>query len=394
MMKRLLSVSLALALCAAAAGREDEAELAADDFREYALELLRARQAEKAAALLQYALGYYPLDVALNLLYLDVLREEGLEIIGRILYQDASERFADEPIMLYALGRMAEDDAESRVYYEGALAADEGFTPARVGLAELAYRRGDLDAARLELDRALAQNRDDWRPYALRGELFMAQGEVEDALRDFKRALDDDPYAPATHAAFGDAYLIAGDADAARDEYREAIAWCDDRGEYYLGLGKAQEALGEIDAARLAYAAAASLASGNLTVAVEGRKAAGRLAFQAGDMVEATDHIIWAAMFAPDDAELHAYVGGLYAHVGKLAEAAAEFAHATKLEPDDGFYWYLLGMSQVKAGEFGRAEKSLERAVELVPDEAAADVALELEAVRAALAERSGKQEE
>jgi Flp pilus assembly protein TadD len=384
MMKRLLSVSLALALCAAAAGREDEAELVADDFREYALELLRARQAEKAAALLQYALGYYPLDVALNLLYLDVLREEGLEIIGRILYQDASERFADEPIMLYALGRMAEDDAESRVYYEGALAADEGFTPARVGLAELAYRRGDLDAARLELDRALAQNRDDWRPYALRGELFMAQGEVEDALRDFKRALDDDPYAPATHAAFGDAYLIAGDADAA----------CDDRGEYYLGLGKAQEALGEIDAARLAYAAAASLASGNFVVAVEGRKAAGRLAFQAGDMVEATDHITWAAMFAPDDAELRAYVGRLYLRVGRPAEAAAEFAHATELEPDDGFYWYLLGMSQVKAGEFGRAEKSLERAVELVPDEAAADVALELEAVRAALAERSGKQEE
>lgn len=394
MMKRLMSFSLALALCGAAAGHEHEAEPAADDFRERALELLRARQSEKAAAFLQYALDHYPLDVALNLLYLDVLREEGLEIIGQAWYEENAEQVADEAILLYALGRLADDDAESRAYYERALAADEGFTPARVGLAELAYRRGDLDAARLELERALKQGRDDWRAYALRGELFLAQGEVEDAARDFKRALDDDPYAPATHAAFGDAYLIAGDADAARDEYREAIAWCDDRGEYYLGLGKAQEALGEVDAARVAYAAAASLASGNLAVAVEGRKAAGRLAFQAGDMVEATDHITWAAMFAPDDAELRAYVGRLYLSVGRPAEAAAEFAHATELEPDDGFYWYLLGMSQVKAGEFGRAEKSLERAVELVPDEAAADVTRELEAVRAALAERSGEQEE
>ena len=52
MMKRLLlSVSLALALCGAAAGHEYEHEGAegAAHYREHALEMLRARQAEKAA---------------------------------------------------------------------------------------------------------------------------------------------------------------------------------------------------------------------------------------------------------------------------------------------------------------------------------------------------------
>lgn len=391
-MKRLLPFFWALALCGAAAGHEREAEPAADDFREHALELLRARQSEKAAAFLQYSLDHYPLDVPLNLLYLDVLREEGLEIIGQSWYGEDAEH--GEAILLYALGRLAEDDVDARGYYERALAADGDFTPARVGLAELSCRRGDLEGARLELERTLKQNADEWRAYALRGEMSLAQGEIEDAARDFKRALGGAVYAPATHALLGEVLLLAGDAAAARDEYREAIGWCDDRGEYYLGLGKAQEALGELDAARLAYAAAASLASGNLAVAVEGRKAAGRLAFEAGDMVEATDHITWAATFAPDDAELRAYVGGLYSRVGKRAEAAAEFKRAAELEPENGVYWYLLGSSQARAGEFEAARESLEDAVGLLDGEAAADAARELEAVRAALAERSGRQEE
>ncbi|HUV87289.1 MAG TPA: tetratricopeptide repeat protein [bacterium] len=396
MMKRLISVSLALALCGAAAGHEHEHEGApgAAYFHEHALELLRARQSEKAAAFLQYSLDYYPWDVPLNLLYLDVLGEEGLEVLGQAWYEEDSEHVADEAIILFALGRLAEDDADARDYYERALAADRDFTPARVGLAELSYRRGDLEAARLEIERALKQNADEWRAYALRGEIFLALDELEGAVRDFERALDDDPYAPATHAALGEALLLGGEAAAAREEYREAIAWCDDRGEYYLGLGKAQEALGELDAARLAYAAAASRACGNMTVAIAGRKAAGRLAFGAGDMLEATDHITWAATFAPDDAELRAYVGGLYAHVGRPAEAAAEFKRAAELEPENGVYWYLLGSSRARAGEFEAARESLEEAVELLDGEEAAEAARELEAVRAALAEGSGQQEE
>jgi Flp pilus assembly protein TadD len=396
MMKRLISVSLALALCAAAAGREHEHEGAgasgAAHSYEHALELLRARQPEKAAAFLQYSLDHYPLDVPLNLLYLDVLCEEGLDILGRAWYEEDAED--DEAILLYALGRLAEDDADARGYYERALAADADFTPARVGLAELSYRRGDLEFARHELERALRQNPHEWRAYALRGEISLALGEPEDATRDFERALDLSVYAPATHALLGEALLLAGDAPAAREEYREAIAWSHDRGEYYLGLGKAQEALGELDAARLAYTTAASRAYGSLTVAVAARKAAGRLAFGAGDMLEATDHITWAATFAPDDAELRAYVGGLYAHVGKPAAAAAEFKRATELEPENGVYWYLLGSSQARAGELEAARESLEEAVGLLDGEAAADAASELKAVRAALAEKSGQQEE
>ncbi len=393
MMRPIASVLAALVFCAAAAPGH-EAGSTADDFREHALELLRARQAEKAAAFLQYGLDHYPLDVGLNLLYLDVLREEGIEIIARAWYYERAGHYPDEAIILYALGRLADDADEGRDCFERALAADEGLTAARVGLAELALRRGDVDGARLELERALAQNPDAWRAYALRGEISLAEGDAAKAVEDFERALAAAPYAPATHAALGEAYLLVGETAAARDEYREAIAWCDDRGEYYLGLARAQEALGEIDAARLTYDAAASRASGDMAVAIAGRKAAGRLAFEAGDMVEAVDHLTWAATFAPDDAELHAYIGRLYLHVGRPAEAAAEFARATELKAEDGNFWYLLGMSRARAGDLAGAEESLERATGLLPEEAAADVARELEAVRARLAGSETPQEE
>ena len=54
----------------------------------------------------------------------------------------------------------------------------------------------------------------------------------------------------------------------------------------------------------------------------------------------------------------------------------------------------MLGSSQAHAGEFEAARESLEEAVELLDGEEAADAARELEAVRAALAEKSGQQEE
>lgn len=395
MRKRYVLLLAATAACAAAAVPHEHAgEATADDLRGHALELLRARQPETAAAFLQFALGHYPRDVALNLLYLDVLCEEGLEIIAQTSYRENLECSGDGPITLYALGRLAEDEAESQAYYERALAADKDFAPARVGLAELAYRRGDFGAARAELERAMKSNPDDWRACALRGRIHLAQGELEDAVKDLTRALGGEPYAPAAHADLGEAYLLVGDAEAAREEYRKAIAWSDDRGEYFLGLARAQEALGEVDGARLAYAAAASRACGNITLAVEARKAAGRLAFDAGDLVEATDHITWAATFAPDDAELHAYIGKLYSRVGRSAEAAAEFKRATELDAGNGGYWYLLGTSQARAGELDGARESLERAAELLPDESAAEALRELEAVRGRLAGSETTQEE
>lgn len=384
---RAVALTIAVLTVVAATARPHEHDASAEDFYAYVSRLLEQRQAEKAAAYLQYALDHYPLDRSLTLLYLDVLREEGLEIIAQTVYLEQLEHYGNEPLILYANGFLAEDDAESYEFYKQALKLDQKFAPAWVALGELALRRGAYDDAASYAKRALAAGGDKRRAYALRGEVSLRLGDVKKAVKDLKRALEGDRYAPAAHAALAEAYLAQGDAEAARDEYRRAIAVSDDRGEYYLGLGRALEELGEFGAARLSYETAFSRAYGNLRVGAQARKAAGRLAFEGGDLVAAAEHIGWATAFMPDDAELHAYLGKLYLSIDRPAGAAAEFERAVELAPEEGEYRHLLGRSRAAAGELEAAEEALERAAELLPEDEAADARRELEAVRARLRE-------
>jgi tetratricopeptide (TPR) repeat protein len=350
------AVTLAMAVLTLAAtgqAHEDEHGASAEGLLEHAYELLAARQAEKALAHLQYALDHYPLDRGLTFLYLDVLREEGLEIIAQPLYLEMLEHYSDEPLILYANGFLADDDAASYDFYKQAIKLDQKFALAHVGLAEIHFYRGEL----------------------------------EKAVDDFERAIEYSRYAPAAHANLAAAYLEMGNAEAARDEYRAAIAVSDDRGEYYLGLGRALEELGEFAAARLAYETAFTRAYGNLRVGAEARKAAGRLAFEAGDLVTAAEYVGWAVAFMPDDAELHGYLGKLYLSIDRPDGAAAEFERAAELAPDVGEYWHFLGRSRAAAGELEGAQEALERAVELLPEAEAAEARGELEEVRARLRE-------
>jgi tetratricopeptide (TPR) repeat protein len=384
------AVTLAMAVLTLAAtgqAHEDEHGASAEGLLEHAYELLAARQAEKALAHLQYALDHYPLDRGLTFLYLDVLREEGLEIIAQPLYLEMLEHYSDEPLILYANGFLADDDAASYDFYKQAIKLDQKFALAHVGLAEIHFRRGDLDAAEAALARALDADPACGPAYARRGEIYLYRGELEKAVDDFERAIEYSRYAPAAHANLAAAYLEMGNAEAARDEYRAAIAVSDDRGEYYLGLGRALEELGESAAARLAYETAFTRAYGNLRVGAEARKAAGRLAFEAGDLVTAAEYVGWAVAFMPDDAELHGYLGKLYLSIDRPDGAAAEFERAAELAPDVGEYWHFLGRSRAAAGELEGAQEALERAVELLPEAEAAEARGELEEVRARLRE-------
>jgi tetratricopeptide (TPR) repeat protein len=356
-------------------------------FLEHAYDLLEGRRAEEALAFLQFGLDHYPLDRDLNLLYLEVLREDALELIAQPLYAEKLEHHYDQPILLYAAGFLSDDDKESYELYKRAIELDEGFAPAYVGTAEIHVRRGDLVAAEAILGRAINAESDYYPAYALRGELYLLMERTEEGVADLKRAVEGSRYAPAARAALAGAYLEAGDAEAARDEYRRAIALSQDRGEYYLGLGRAQEELGEVAAARLSYETAFSRAYGRLSIGVAARKAAGRLAFEEGDYVGAAEHVGWAVAFDEDDAELHAYLGELYLIVDRPAEAAAEFTWAADLEPEEGRYWLKAGRSCARADLLEAAEEALCKAVVALPPEETAEAERELAAVRARRAE-------
>ena len=364
-----LTIYAATAVAAPAAHARDtgghEHDLTPAQVLAGAADLLKNRQPEQAIGLLEFGLAEFPLDVEMNLLYLELLLENRIEELARGSYEARLKEYGDEPILLVGLGRLAADDAGARASYERALAVDQDFAPARLGLAELALKNRDLDGAAAAIDAAWAANPDDRRVYAFRGTLRMELGQFEDAVDDFNRALQGDPYAPAVHARLGQAYYLLENYEAAAEEYRDAIALNGDGGAYYLGLGRALEATNDTAAARLNYRTAASKTADDKATPVAALKAAGRLAYLSGETAEAKQELERAVALAPEDAEAWGFLG-INRMMTDDAAAAAAFANAAELEPSRADWWFYLGVCRQRTGEYDGAEEALLKAHEAI----------------------------
>jgi tetratricopeptide (TPR) repeat protein len=287
------------------------------------------------------------------------------------------------------------NDAEARNYYERALKADAAFVPARLGLAELALKDGDLDGAEREVAAAVEADPSSRRAYGFRGVVRQRRGELEEAADDFNRALKDEPYAPATHAALAQTYYLLGNYEAAANEYRAAVALNGDRGVYYLGLGRALEGTGAVDAARLNYVIAAEKAGGDADVAVAALKEGGRLAYLMGEVEQAEADLERATALAPGDGEAYGELGIVYMMETRPGDAAGAFETAAVNEPSRADWWYYLGVCRADVGDYGGAEEALLKAGEALavyhrPDDKVTvenieDVLAAVRAVRASL---------
>jgi tetratricopeptide (TPR) repeat protein len=85
------------------------------------------------------------------------------------------------------------DDARAERCYNEALALDPGLAAARTNLGSLAYRRGDLDAARTAFEAALAIDPDQPEARFNLANLVLEGGDLELAVAEFRRVLQNDP---------------------------------------------------------------------------------------------------------------------------------------------------------------------------------------------------------
>jgi tetratricopeptide (TPR) repeat protein len=85
------------------------------------------------------------------------------------------------------------DDARAERCYNEALALDPGLAAARTNLGSLAYRRGDLDAARAAFEAALAIDPDQPEARFNLANLVLEGGDLELAVAEFRRVLQNDP---------------------------------------------------------------------------------------------------------------------------------------------------------------------------------------------------------
>jgi cellulose synthase operon protein C len=195
-----------------------------------------------------------------------------LLLLAALLPADRSPCRADERQFAvaaahYSAQRWDLAEAEFRGYLESS--ADAVRTAdARYFLAECQVQRGELGAARNDLDRFLA----DFPEHALsdrarfrRGEIAYLQGDRPQAARDLPAFLErqpEDAWSLFAWIYLADLALTANEAQQATDLYRRALERAADdvqRAECQLGLGQALDALGQESQALDAYRAAATV---------------------------------------------------------------------------------------------------------------------------------------
>jgi len=134
-----------------------------------------------------------------------------------------------------------------------------------VELATAYIGQGNVERARLHLDRALELEPEDAHALATLGLIYNADGEPELAERTFKKAISNDPDYTRARVYYGAFLYSQGRMEESRDQFRAASRDTDynGRGSVFYNLGMTQERLGELDDALVSYRRASELTRGD-----------------------------------------------------------------------------------------------------------------------------------
>lgn len=236
-----------------------------------------------------------------------------------------------------------------------ATTADDDF----VESAQEYYQKGDLPAALIELKNALQANPNNRGARALLGKMHLERGDYISAEKELSRAWDLGLRIEETQLLLARARLGLGDFSGALELTEEepdisSPAGQDllvTRGEALFGLGRTREAakaFQDVIQAKPHARAYAGLA---------------RVAFANGQVEDSLKFIDQALGIDPQNAELRALAGNVYAASGRGSEAEAAMARALQLDPES--LDALLGMTRLRlaAKDYASAKEYVDRAL-------------------------------
>jgi tetratricopeptide (TPR) repeat protein len=280
--------------------------------------------------------------------------------------------------VLHRLGR----PAEAADAYRRATSLNERLSQAWLGLGQLELQRGEVAAARVPLERALAlEPRDPATHHAL-AQVAAALGEADAAathaagaarLGDRSTPIDDPrrrtAVEPIGHAALnrrGLDLLAAGRPEEAVTWFRRAIAADPGRAPARYNLGRAEQARGRPAAAIEAARAALRIDPAY----VEAHYLLGTVLAMSNRPDEALTHLETTLQAWPGFAPAHVNLGGALQSLGRLEEAVEHFRAALEAAPQDVGACYNLGSALARQGRHDEALTWLRRAAELAPSDA------------------------
>lgn len=258
-----------------------------------------------------------------------------------------------------SLGR-TEDAAKS---FEEALNRKRDYAPALLGQVRLASIKGNLPAASVLLDRALAAEPSSLDAWLMKGDLERAGGRPEPALAAYQKALALNPSGLAANLNLASMYMASGKLDLARKNI-EAIrnSLPESAMGYYL-LGLLEFRSGDFRAAGNAVEQVLRTMPNYLPATA----LAGVIAYAAGANDQAERRLGEALGRAPRSIYLQRTYAAALLNSGKTRDALKVLEPALAASPDDPVVLALLAEAKLRNNEVPAARKYFELAAKQNP---------------------------
>ena len=277
--------------------------------------------------------------------------EENLAALHALGYvEEKSEESSPEIHNSLGLLHMQADDLDAaRVEFEKALVLDPNNAEALINLGEIAEQRGDAAEAQRLASRALSVDPNSPAAMGQLAELAGKRGELDEAIRLFEQALALNDSDTRILVGLGDAQRRAGRYAEAEQAFRRILELEPDSFTARFNLAATASDQGRDDEARGLYEESLSLQPRHSLAASAHNNLAG-ICLARGDREAAIAHFEQAAALEPDHFESNQNLGLQYLEMGRVEEAIARLEAAAAVDATHEGVNTGLGVAYVRAG--------------------------------------------
>jgi tetratricopeptide (TPR) repeat protein len=170
---------------------------------------------------------------------------------------DTALLFRENDVNLYQRGLAFErlnNDIRARKDFEKAVSKNKRYEPARLALADLLIRTGDLDEAAEHVDYLIAEDDRNTKAYSVRSRIFVKKLDYPSALNDISRNILIEPDNPEHYATRGSYYQEFNQHSNAINDFTRAITLDSTDPDLYFARAHSYEMQMELDKAIKDYA--------------------------------------------------------------------------------------------------------------------------------------------
>ena len=270
----------------------------------------------------------------------------------------AAPKRADLYLMRAIWDRYAERDEAARADLDRALAIDAGFTPARYLRGRMALEEGDetgQKAAFADFSLLAVDHPDSPDLKLYRGIAAARLKQYDQAIADFDSVLKRQPKSAVAVNERGDAWRALRDYDRALADYGRAIGFAFDWPEAYRDRGYLYHLRAQYDEARSDFDRAIRLNRGD----AEAWNGRALVSLAEGDIDKAIGDFSRALAILPESGAYYANRATARLIDGDMKRAIADFQSAVKHDPEEPFLRLLLFVAEARNGEREDAEGRL-----------------------------------